>query len=120
MHRSRQRLFACLQRRLQRRMAGGLGVHVEAYRAYIFNGAWLQVQDRSVVVAQAVWPHFQLAPAGLAPLDLQVVQAGLTDIPRKTQTDHLREPAGQFHAVGRSEEHTSELQSLMRNSYSVL
>src|SRR3546814_4670113 len=30
-----------------------------------------------------------------------------------------RLPAGEFHPLNRSEEHTSELQSLMRNSYAV-
>src|SRR3546814_9032324 len=35
------------------------------------------------------------------------------------QADRRRTPSGREACVGRSEEHTSELQSLMRNSYAV-
>src|SRR3546814_10776961 len=48
--------------------------------------------------------------------DLLVVLVGIGEFPRIADGDGARETIGQLH---RSEEHTSELQSLMRISYAV-
>src|SRR3546814_9529178 len=79
----------------------------------------------------AVRPFFveQRAPQiGLAPpLHVDLLQAGRMDLDVRRDAERLDRPAarrvvaggGQPHRAVRSEEHTSELQSLMRISYAV-
>src|SRR3546814_14580437 len=57
---------------------------------------------------------------GLAGRGTQVcVEGGCEPIEQGVELEELEEAAHLFHIDGRSEEHTSELQSLMRISYAV-
>src|SRR3546814_2046058 len=66
--------------------------------------------DGDAVVAQA---HHQRGEVGVAGDDREAVQ--VARVQQVHRVDHHRHVRGVL--AGRSEEHTSELQSLMRNSY---
>src|SRR3546814_10888042 len=80
-----------------------------------------QLLDDPVDVLRAIDDllHFRRVPGEIEPDVVQCGEHGVepADEQEADETEDLL--VGQRHAVGRSEEHTSELQSLMRISYAV-
>src|SRR3546814_8297910 len=65
-------------------------------------------------------PWGQIASAAAADIEKLGTRLGLNPIARQNLQAQPAKPASKFAGLtGRSEEHTSELQSLMRNSYAV-
>src|SRR3546814_2623983 len=69
-------------------------------------------------VEAAIERRFRLDPRIIEPLDIPEMGVGIDDAHRRVSL-HQRHQADQPPSIIRSEEHTSELQSLMRISYAV-
>src|SRR3546814_10322582 len=91
---------------------GGLDVSVQAHLLDLLRGLVRELQLAVVIVTHDLAVARLLADRLMVMRRSRVVEAGLTD-------QILDDPQHAYSQLLRSEEHTSELQSQMRNSYAV-
>ena len=92
-----QATLAAVHRRLHRRLAGRLGIHVVADRQQVFGRMRLQEHDRAVVRAPSVGTHLEATATGVAHQQLQGRQSPGIRVGGKAEPDHGGESMRQVH-----------------------